>query len=113
MSARLKRVRINGIDWTIKKLRSKKPIDGDADGLCVYDDHEVQVRGGLAPLAEADTILHELFHAILHSQGREQGGDLEELYVRALATGLLGVIRDNPQLLKWLTTLLTPTTPKG
>lgn len=49
-----------------------------------------------------DTVLHELFHALLHTQGREYGGEEEELYVRALATGTIGLLRDNPELVSWL-----------
>lgn len=55
------------------------------------------------PLAELqDTVLHEILHAVLYMQGRENGGDVEELFVRALATGLLGVLHDNPELPSWL-----------
>jgi hypothetical protein len=41
-------------------------------------------------------------HAVLHMQGRESGGEVEEEYVRALATGLTGVFQDNPELAAWL-----------
>lgn len=53
----------------------------------------IDVARGQRALDEADTVLHELMHAILHHQGRENGGDAEETYVRALATGVLVVLR--------------------
>lgn len=49
-----------------------------------------------------DTVLHEVLHAIRQSQGREYGGEVEEDYVRSLATGLTVVLRDNPEFAKWL-----------
>ncbi|QSI31481.1 hypothetical protein GNX71_18610 [Variovorax sp. RKNM96] len=55
-----------------------------------------------------DTIVHEVFHAIRHTQGRENGGAVEEDYVRSLATGLIGVIQDNPAFAKWLLTPIKP-----
>lgn len=64
----------------------------------------INVREGQLPHDEADTLLHEVLHAILHCQGRENGGDEEETYVRAIATGLLVVLRENPEFTKWLVT---------
>lgn len=78
-------------------------IDGNA-GLCVFDDHTCLIAPGQHPTEETDTVIHELFHAILYCQGREHGGKTEETYVRALATGLTGVLQDNPKFLKWLNT---------
>lgn len=71
-------------------------------GLCHFDTHHIQVLSGQAPIEETDTVLHELFHAILSSQGRQYGGRAEESYVRALATGLTGVLHENPEFLQWL-----------
>lgn len=51
---------------------------------------------------EIDTLLHEVMHATLHCQGREYGGEIEETYVRALATGLLMVLRQNPKFVGYL-----------
>lgn len=71
-------------------------------GLCHFDTHTIEIERGHLPIEETDTVLHELFHAILFSQGREFGGKTEEAYVRALATGLTGVLQENPEFLKWL-----------
>ncbi len=45
-------------------------------------------------------------HAIRFTQGREYGGEVEEDYVRSLATGLTNVFRDNPGLLRWIANTL-------
>lgn len=46
-----------------------------------------------------DTVLHEIIHAVDFSMYL----GLEERQVHALAAGLLGVLRDNPQLTQFLT----------
>jgi hypothetical protein len=78
----------------------------DADGLCHIPKALIDIRTGQAPIDEVDTVLHEVFHAILSCQGREFGGDTEELYVRALATGLVTTLKDNPEFAEWLTSSL-------
>ena len=92
-------LRIAGADWVVvlgrlenaygesSDLRKTITLDGDA---CADQFHE------------ADTLLHEIMHSVLRQQGRLYT-EKEELYVRALATGLAGVFRDNPALLRYLT----------
>jgi hypothetical protein len=65
---------------------------------------KIDYRTRLSPIDKRDTILHELMHAIRSTQGREYGGEVEEDYVRSLATGLIGVFDDNPEFAKWLIT---------
>jgi len=82
----------------------------DIYGQFNLDEFAIDIRKGLSPFETRDTVLHEIFHAILFSQGREYGGEVEELFVRALATGLTGVLQDNPDLANWL--FIPPTTPE-
>jgi hypothetical protein len=46
----------------------------------------------------ADTLMHELLHAIWYVSG--PNGEEEEM-VSCLATALVGVFKDNPELLTW------------
>ncbi|WP_218831569.1 hypothetical protein [Bordetella genomosp. 9] len=56
---------------------------------------------------EADTLIHETFHALIHSAGIVFPDAMsEEQVVRALASGLAGVLADNPRLLAHLAQLL-------
>lgn len=71
-------------------------------GECHYDTRELRVFNLLDPFDTVDTTIHEMFHAVLHEQGRENGGRVEEVYVRALATGLAGMMRDNPDAFRYL-----------
>ena len=74
----------------------------DCLGQFVYAKGKIEVARGQLEYDEADTVLHEILHAILHLQGREEDPDTEERFVRALATGLLPVLRNNPALTTWL-----------
>ncbi len=94
-----KRIEIAGRRWHI--------IEADltaleAVGYCEPDIATISVHPGQAPWEARDTLLHELLHAVLRSQGRPYEGEVEETYVQALATGLLGVLRKNPGLTRHL-----------
>lgn len=82
--------------------------DGDNFGVCN------NITGVISALVEQDefsyrdTILHETMHAILHQQGQRSSYKLEESFVRPLATGLITVLQDNPELAKWLIRQIGP-----
>jgi hypothetical protein len=83
------------------RYRTPKSM-GEAAGLCHQADGVIDILRGQRPFDEADTVLHEVLHAIRYCQGRENGGEVEEDYVRSLATGLIGVLQDNPEFAQWL-----------
>lgn len=90
-------LRLGGKDWRLR--RRKLP---DALGLSDEATRTITVHPGQDRIEELDTVLHELFHSILRSQGREYDMVPEETYVRALATGLAGALNDNPDLLPYI-----------
>ncbi len=92
------RLRINGRIFRVEPL----PADSPNYGEMRADEGVIAMRPKQDEFTERDTFLHETMHAILHQQGNEDGGKVEEHYVRSLATGLLGVLRDNPTFAKWL-----------
>lgn len=64
------------------------------------DNHNllINIKEHQLPIEEADTVLHEVLHAIEYTMDL----DLKEHQVRALATGLLGVFQDNPKFAKYI-----------
>ena len=78
------------------------PADGPHLGEMHGDTGTILIQEGQSRESLKDTLLHEVFHAIRYQQGREDGGKVEEDYVRSLATGLIGVLSDNPTFAKWL-----------
>lgn len=79
------------------------------DSTCVghtsHADLAIDLRTGLAPSFERETLLHETIHAAWYVAGL-QASDVaphEEHVVSTLAPALLQVLRDNPGLLAYLT----------
>lgn len=94
-----KRVEIGGRRW---RILAEDLSEQEAVGLCEPTTATITIHPGQPPWEERDTTLHELFHAILRSQARPYEGETEELYVQALATGLLATLRKNPGLTRYL-----------
>lgn len=63
-----------------------------------YENQIVRVRIGQHPVFEADTVLHELLHAI--DDAMQLG--MKERQVHCTAVGLVALLRDNPDLLEYL-----------
>lgn len=93
-------IRINGRTVAVRP-RTIEQLP-DAFGEWHASDMRIEYRQEQLPVEERDTILHEVFHALRYLQGRADGGKVEEDYVRSLATGLIGVIDDNPEFAQWL-----------
>ena len=62
------------------------------------DKQLIAVQEGLPLATEQDTVLHE----VLHTVEAFMGLDVEEEVIEKLATGLLGVLKDNPKLVTYL-----------
>lgn len=71
-------------------------------GLCDNSNLVIHVLDGQHPIEEADTLIHELLHAIWFIMSIDHGGLDEEAVVRRLSSGLIGVFLDNPALLTYL-----------
>lgn len=99
------KVRIAGFDWKIETTDNDATIDGSL-GVCrrtlksiVVVDHPAMPRDEVK-----DTLVHELLHALVHTFNLfpEDDEEAEEKVVRPLATALVGMLNDNPDLLKYL-----------
>lgn len=97
---------VNGRTIRLRPLPAAKLPD--AYGQWHESGGKIDYRTRLTRIDLRDTILHELLHAIRSTQGREYGGEIEEDYVRSLATGLVGVFDDNPEFAHWLITKQPP-----
>lgn len=94
-----KRVRVFG---KVYKVLMERP-DGGSCGECDFDSTTIRVAPDLSPVVQADTFLHEVLHATLHEMQVGLSYKTEEKAVNAIATGLTGVLQDNPEVCKYLT----------
>ena len=77
-------------------------------GLCNNHQFIIVIKDGQHPIEEADTLLHEILHAIWYCMSVSMGGADEEQIVRRLASGMLSVMMDNPELLKYFQSIQNP-----
>ena len=96
--------RLYGVEW---------PEDGGMD-----DDNrwgECDKRRGMIrvsslqrpPDALAETLVHEILHALIYDAGTEWDDDMEEQVVRLLSPRLAAFIRDNPTAVGEIARMLT------
>lgn len=81
-----------------KRYAVEQTQDGDY-GETFSDECRIQVRVTQHPVQQADTLLHEAMHALDH----ELHCGMTEPQIRRMATGILALLRDNPELTGFLT----------
>lgn len=91
-------VKIGYKDFTIR-MASNLP---DCVGDCTFpaSDHlkgKIRIQRGMAGVEKANTVLHEILHAICYTQGLQLSEKTEERVVFAMTNGLIQFIRDNPR----------------
>jgi hypothetical protein len=101
---RPERLTVLGRRFTVTDI--PEDMRGLVYGLMDPDTRRLHIADSLTGFDTVDTLIHEVMHAIRFTQGRESGGEVEEDYVRSLATGITNVFRDNPGFLRWIATTL-------
>ena len=97
---RPERVRVMGKDYLIT-YEDVSLLGTDSLGRCHQGMCRIAIQSGQHPVEEADTVLHEILHAIWYCMSIAEGGADEEAVVRRLASGMLAVFMDNPHLLQY------------
>lgn len=89
----------------IYRVRLKKPLPMLC-GQTVHEKNLIRLSANQAPPSMRDTLLHEVLHGVFWTGGLgsvfDIGKDEEEKLVRALTPWVLGLIRDNPELVTFL-----------
>jgi hypothetical protein len=102
MSTLPKQVVVGHRTWKIRKLSKRESKRLGAAGICSSDSDTlfVFVDGQSGPV-QANTLLHEIGHAIWEEAGLTHG-DGEERIVAITANLMTQVIRDNPDVFDWI-----------
>lgn len=82
--------------------------DATRSGYCDRAAGVISVSPEQDEFSLRDTLLHECMHAVLYQQGSNHPYKLEESFVRPLATGLMTLFQDNPELAKVLFSKIGP-----
>ena len=91
-------VRLMGRTFLINYVRGSVLADDTDFGHIDFYSQLINISDNLTPVEEADTVLHELIHAIDLSMGLE----MSEHQVHHLATGLIALFQDNPEVALYL-----------
>jgi len=91
-------VRVFGKSFFVNFIPQNSLSNTETFGHCDMTNQKINIHEGLTPIEEADTLLHEVIHAIDFTIGT----GLTEHQVHHLASGLIGVLQDNEDLCKYL-----------
>lgn len=97
---------IHGCEWSILKRPRKHPdlIDENGDecfGRCLPSEYRIAVRTKMKLGQEQDTVWHECHHAFVTGLAIEHPS--EEEFVSYLTPISLRVLKENPELMRYLT----------
>lgn len=97
------KIRISGVDYAVEITTDPVLIDGrQCYGSIEYASHKILLDETLGDHAhQCCTLLHEIFHAIVHDRMIDLGENAdEETIVEAFARGVYQLLADNPDLMK-------------
>jgi Zn-dependent peptidase ImmA (M78 family) len=97
-----KQIKILNLMYQIRWVDRQIEAATDSHGFCDVSEQLIVVNGDQQPQAVADTLLHEITHALFDALALA-GEQTEERLVRLLSTGLCTVLQDNPNFTKWWT----------
>lgn len=89
------KIRIVGFDYDIKKVDMPLVDNQGCFGIVDNIATVIELKKDNPPQKQAETLLHEILHAILFQFDVELEDDKEEKVVKALAKGLHQVVKDN------------------
>jgi hypothetical protein len=84
-------IRVAGNDYEVSVNSKINAVTG-CWGLCTYGDNTLQIAEGLCENRQHDTLIHEMFHAIMYEAGYDEH---EEEVVNRVSKVLYQVLRDN------------------
>ena len=105
-----KKIKIGHADYKIRHVSKKSNGAKLKDlGECDYVNQVITLFGNQAPSELSDSLCHEIFHGLIQTfnipfkNARE-----EEKYVRHFTGMMITLFKDNPELLRYLDSVLHP-----
>lgn len=96
-----KNIRVLHFEFRLEFVEQRIADAAEKYGWCDKQNQILTIATGQRPRLMADTVFHELFHAIHFAVGCEDSLT-EEQICRQFSGPLVSVLRDNPQLFFWL-----------
>jgi len=102
-----KKIKIGYQDIVIERETSTFQKQSDSYGEYDHRKNSISIQTGLSPLDEANTLLHEILHAVAYINSLTQSDqpldteNKEEVVINSMTNGLAQVFRDNKWLLQY------------
>lgn len=96
-----KHVKVNHLDYKIRWMTAAEFQASGNDGECDHSASLISLNPDMSRQQTAETLWHEIKHAIWHAFAVKPSRS-EERVVRAHAQFEAGVMRDNPDLMRWI-----------
>lgn len=94
--------------WVVEFNGGADLVDEERWGDCSERLGVIRVCShGRSPDAQAETLIHEIMHALIYDAGTEWDGDVQEEVCRVLAPRLAAFVRDNPGPMERIAEMLT------
>ena len=97
-----KEIKIGYRNYKIKNLDSIVSKCNEINGQFLATDGVIALSSDEDSVSHANTLIHEIFHAIVYQWGIELEDKEEEKICNTLANGLTTVLVDNPWLLPYI-----------
>ena len=98
----MKNIKIGYRDYKIKNLDSIVSKCNEINGQFLASDGMIALSSTEDNISHANTLIHEILHAIVYQWGIDVDDKEEEKICNTLANGLTTVFVDNPSLLSYL-----------
>lgn len=101
-------IRVGPFRYKARRVKESDAYEESA-GVCFTKQHRIEVTLGQSPLLTKERLLHEVLHAlwdITFPDPVPSWDAYEERFVKHMAPVLLGLLRDNPTLVRYLTETL-------
>jgi len=92
-------VHVDDVEVAVRYARMPKRTSGQYR----RNRNVCEIKLGLHSLDEKITVWHELGHHVLERRGIDTGSPVSEKYLDALDTFQVHILRDNPDLVEYLT----------
>ena len=98
----MKNIKIGYREYKIKNLDSIVSRCNEINGQFLASDGVIALSSTEDNISHANTLIHEVFHAIIYQGGIDLDDKEEEKICNTIANGLTTVFVDNPSLLSYL-----------
>ena len=96
------KIKIGYRDYKLEEWKQTVASANEAQGQFFSKEGVIGYTGDEKGVSHANTLIHELLHAIIYQWNMELEDKVEELVVNGLANGLTTVLVDNPKLIDYL-----------